>query len=186
MAIPNYDPYISLSGITVASPTALHGEHAFRSAANFNRIVNGLKQLVNDHAGSLGNIAYIKERWEDPAIVGEYEEFPSFYILPMYLEDKKTDDDRTFDTIPYIGDPLAMSTVPVTVMAYYKFNDIYQPLTDIRNYAWNFWDILSQDKLNYALPGGIQAMTPHLGWHIAGTTYVVLWWSLQMKIASIL
>jgi len=192
MALPR-DPEIVLNrGIEVSSPASPHGTHVFRSAGNFGRIVTGLSDLVIDHSNLIGDIAYIKEWWEDPAIAGESEEFPCFYILPMFISAPrspalyKADDDKTYRSEPYIGDPLSMTRVPITVMAYYKYNDIRHPVTDVRNWAWNYWDILSQDKMVYALPGGIQAMTPRVGWYISGTSYIILWWSLQMQIAAIL
>lgn len=186
MAIPKSTKVIPASGLTVASPTATHGSHEFRSAGNFNTIVSKLVTLVQDHAGSLGNIAYIKEWWEDPAIVGETEQFPCFYILPLYQKESKEQLDETYGALPYIGDPLAKHVIPVTLLGYYKYTDIYHPVSDVRNYAYNFLDILLQDRLNYCPPGGIQAATPHIGWHIAGTNYIILYWSLQLKITSIL
>ena len=53
-------PPITSKGITVASPDAHHGTHLFRSAPNFNYIVDGIVKLVIDHAGDLGEIKFIK------------------------------------------------------------------------------------------------------------------------------
>mgnify|MGYP000913077403 FL=1 len=192
MAIPRDPQVIPYTGIIVSSPSSPHGVHNFRSADNFNRIVVGLEQLAIDHSNLIGNVAYIKEWWEDPAIAGENEEFPCMYILPLYIpphrrpEYVKADDDKIYSTVPYIGDPLSMSTMPVTVMTYYKYTDIRHPIKDVRDWAWNYWDILSQEKAMYALPGGIKMMTPRIGWYMSGTSYIILWWSLQIQISAIL
>ena len=192
MAIPREPAYTPYSGIVVASPSSPHGSHTFRSAANFDKIVTGLEQLVIDHSNLIGDIAYIKEWWEDPAVVGEGEEFPCFYILPLFIAAPrssalyKADEDKLYNAKPYIGDPLAKGVYPITVMAYYKYLDVRTPITDVRNWAWNYWDILMQDKVVYALPGGIQAMTPRIGWHISSTNYIILWWSLQLQVTAIL
>lgn len=190
MALPRV-PIIPIPahGLEVASPDATHGVHTFRSSSNFNTIVDNLSGLVTDHAGSLGNIQFIKEWWEDPAIVGESEELPCVYILPLYISsphDEKTDDDNKYKSSPYIGDPLARTVFPVTVMAYYKYTDVRQPLRAVRNYGWNFWDILLDERRDYGLPAGVQAMTPHVGWHMAGTQYIIQWWSMQMRMTAIL
>ena len=192
MAIPRDPTITTYKGIEVGSPASPHGTHVLRSAANFGKIITGFSQLVIDHSNLIGDISRIKEWWEDPVIVGETEEFPCFYILPMFIAAPrsealyKTDDDHLYHSLPYIGDPLSMSTVPITLMAYYKYLDINTPVTEVRNWAWNFWDILSQDKIYYAIPGGIQAMTPRIGWHISGTNYIILWWSLQLQVSAIL
>lgn len=186
MAIPRDPVIMPVSGYTVASPASPHGTHTFRHASNFDQIIAGIIDLVKDHPEHLGGIQYIKEWWEDPAIVGETEEFPCIYLLPLYLAEKKTDDDNTYSSLPFIGDPLSRTTFPLTIMGYYKYSDIRHPITDVRTYAWNFWDILSQDFREYLKPGGLQAMTPHIGWHISGTNYVILWWSLQLKMQAFL
>jgi hypothetical protein len=33
---------------------------------------------------------------------------------------------------------------------------------------------------------GLKSTTPHIGWHMAGTNYIVQWWSLQLEMGSIL
>lgn len=192
MAIPRDPELILSSGLVVASPSSPHGTHVFRSAGNFNDIVSGFQHLVIDHSNLIGNIAYIKEWWEDPAIAGETEEFPCFYILPLFISAPrspalyKADDDKTYHASHYIGDPLSMSTFPITVMGYYKYTDIRTPVEDVRNYAFNFLDIVAEDKMLYFRPGGIQAMTPRIGWYFSGTNYVILWWSVQMQMSAIL
>lgn len=173
-------------GLEVASPYAHHGTHDFRSASNFNRIVDGIIRVASDHAGDIGNISFIKEWWEDPAIVGETEDFPCFYVIPLHPDVTKVTKESPYQSDPYIGDPLSKTTFPVTIMGYYKYTDVRQPLRDVRNYAWNFWDILSSEKKDYVLPGGLQTMIPNVGWHISGTNYVVQWWSMRLKFTGIL
>jgi len=179
-------PIITSAGLVVASPNAHHGTHVFRSATNFNVVVDALVSCIIDHAGDLGNIKYIKEWWEEPAIVGETDEFPCFYILPLHPDSTKVAKDAPYKSEPYIGDPLSMTTYPITLMGYYKYTNVRHPVRDVRNYAWNLWDILSTDKRTYCLPAGLQAMTPDVGWHIAGTNYVVQWWSMRLKMSAIL
>lgn len=187
MALPRVEASPDIAqGVAVASPVSPHGTHVLRHAPNFNRIVDGLIQLVTDHSPLLGNIAYIKEWWEDPAIAGEFEEFPCLHIIPLYPESQKISKDQIYRTDPYIGDPLGLSMFPITVIAYYKFSDIRKPLREVRDYAWNFWDILLQDKQMYALPGGIQTTTLDVGWHITGTTYVIQYWTMRIKVTGIL
>lgn len=186
MALPgDTSGEIPYEGIIVASPSASMHNHVFRSAPNFNKIVDGLIALMNDHSGDLGGITVIKEWWEDPAIVGDSGEFPAGYILPLYLNKDKTKLDDRYEESPYIGDPLSKGVYPFTVMAYYKYTDIRQPMREVRNWGWNFWDIIQYDKSSYLLPGGIQTMTPQVGWHIAGTQYIIQWWALQLKITAI-
>lgn len=186
MAIPRSVPVITSAGLQVASPSAVHGSHVFRSASNFNGITDEIVNLVIDHAGNLGNIKYIKEWWEDPAIVGEAEEFPCFYLLPLYLDEKKTKLDKTYESSRYIDDPLALTTFPLTVMAYYKYTNIRQPVRDVRDYAWNFFDILLEDMRTYVRLSGMKSSTPHIGWHMAGTNYIIQWWAIQLEMTAIL
>lgn len=187
MAIPRAPALPTItSGLQVASPDAHHGTHTFRSASNFNRVVDGLIQVASEHAGDIGNIKYIKEWWEDPAIAGETEEFPCLYILPLYPESVKVAKDAPYKAQPYIGDPLAMSTFPITVMGYYKYVDVKQPTRLVRDYAYNFWDILMAHQVDRTIPAGVQMMTPDVGWYISGTNYVVMWWSMRLKLSAIL
>ena len=104
MALPRAPPIvIPSSGLVVSSPDAHHGTHTFRSAGNFNNIVTGLVNLVLDHAGDIGEIRYIKEWWEEPAIAGELEEFPCLYILPLYPEVTRVSKDMPFKSSPYVS-----------------------------------------------------------------------------------
>lgn len=190
MALPRESPVPNLiRGIEVASPLAQPGTTAFRSAINFNNIVDGIKSLAIAHAGDLGGIKYIKEWWEDPAIVGEYEEFPCFYILPLYFIDReydKTDKHHEYNSKQFVGDPLAKTVFPVTCMAYYKYLDIRQPQRDVRNYGWNFQDIILNEMKTLPKLAGLRTSTHHIGWHMSGTNYIIQWWSLQLELTSIL
>lgn len=187
MAIARAPPLVvTPQGIVVASPNALHGSHDLRHAGNFNKVVDGFIQLIIDHAGSLGNIKYIKEWWEDPAIAGETEEFPCVYVIPLFPESPRVSKEMVYKSDPYIGDPLALTTYPITISAYYKYVDTRKPLRAVRDYGWNFWDILAQDKQTYALPSGIQSSTIDVGWFVSGTNYVIQYWTIRIKMQGIL
>jgi hypothetical protein len=190
MALPRATPLpITAQGLQVASPDAHPGTSVFRSAINFNLITDGIVQLAIDHAGEIGNIQWVKEWWEDPAIVGESEQFPCFYIVPLYYDEvgaDKVDKSRRYYSSRFMGDPLAQTTFPITVMAYYKYLDIRQPQRDVRNYGWNFYDIMLNELKTMVKIPGVKSTTPHIGWHVAGTNYIIQWWSLQLELTSIL
>ena len=61
-----------------------------------------------------------------------------------------------------------------------------QHLKLVVNHLLVAFDILLEDMRKYVKLSGMKASTPHIGWHIAGTNYIIMWWSIQLEMVAIL
>lgn len=103
------------------------------TASAINSIVDGIITKIQENSSALGDPIRINEWDEHPAYPAERGELPSIYILP-FVDGK--------DKISWtMGNTNLEHTFPVTVVGYYKFDDVETSLRIVRDYGCNLLDL---------------------------------------------
>jgi hypothetical protein len=105
-------------------------------------VVTAISNLIATNAATLGGIVSVQEKDEHPGVALESGLIPCAYILPIIEGKLQTEFDMGHDAL--------RMDFPVTILLYYRSDDVNSFIATNRNYALHLIDIINN---SYALGG---------------------------------
>ena len=111
-----------------------------KTATQISTVIDALKTEIMTNAATLGGITAVYEKDEHPGVALENNEIPCAYVIPI-VEGKGTAD----FTIGGAGSTIRHE-FPITIIAYYKADDVNSFIATNRNYLFNMIDIIEAKR----------------------------------------
>jgi hypothetical protein len=108
-----------------------------KTATQIASVVTSISNLITTNATYLGGIKAVLEKDEHPGVALESDQIPCAYVLPIVEGHMLTE----FS----IGHDQLRHEFPVTILMYYRADDVNSFIALNRNYAINLVDILNDN-----------------------------------------
>lgn len=138
---------------------------------SINLTLQGMKDLLNDNASSIGDIIGVYERDEYPQVVLDTGK-PAVYMLPMVNGSDVID-----NTVGKSG--ISYHEFPVELVAFYRMNDVAEDLLTVREYGFNAYDLF---KDNNNIAGGVFHNFEIEFGYFTVVDYIIHWWWLTIYV----